>query len=111
MIATLTTGGTSLNLQDTSGKRPRFVYILPTYHMGRIHQACFRVFRQGQKSLGEAYIFYPREGEVIERIINNLKEKSQVMIKGLSKVDHSDLPGYYPKYIEQDSDDEFDDEY
>jgi len=100
LIATLTTGGTSLNLHDTTGKRPRFVYITPTYRMGKIHQACFRVFRQGQKSLGEAYIFYPREGEIIERIMINLKEKSQVMKKGLVKLDYDDLPGYYPKYIE-----------
>ncbi len=110
-IMTGTSGGLSLNLQDKQGGRRRYMLISPNYNMTNIHQITGRIFRQGQKSLGAAFVFYPKVGNLLAKILATLAMKSETVKKTLKDLMDDEIaredrdlgiifPGEYPRFID-----------
>ncbi len=101
LLMTTQTGGQSISLHDLVGNRKRKMLISPSYRMTLLHQATGRIFRMGQKSVGEAYIFYPYSSISIDKVMRALSTKSGIMSKTLKvKRNKYNFPGDYPRYIE-----------
>lgn len=104
MLITIGTGSATISLHDTIGGHKRKLLFSPSFSMIDMHQATGRIFRKEQKSVGEAYIFYPSmETEIVAKIMELLAKKSQVARRVKSKrstVSNMPLPGHYPRFYE-----------
>lgn len=104
LLMTTSSGGTSVDLHDIYGGRKRFLLISPDYNMTNVHQTTGRIFRVGNQTVGEAYIFYAKGAGLASQIINSLSAKSAFMNKTLQagKIDKEPgkLPGQYDRYVE-----------
>lgn len=101
MIMTTATAGQSISLQDKRGDRPRRMWISPNYNMSNIHQATGRVFREGQMSVADVFLFYPKVGNMMSAILNSLSRKGDMMKRTLTaENDDTIFPGRYPRFIE-----------
>jgi len=100
LIANTRVAGTGINLDDTHGQFPRFMYMIPTYNFIDLHQATGRIYRTTTRSEVTVRIVYGKEsGEKEKRILDALQRKSKVTrgVVGDSTVLY---PGDYPVYIE-----------
>lgn len=73
LVATLQTGGESIDLHDTSinGKFPRYILIPPTYSTKPMVQATGRVFRDGVTSKPTIKIIYTTSMNALDNIEND----------------------------------------
>lgn len=110
------TGAFGISLHDIDTRstpdprtwRKRWMVISPSYYMTAIHQAIGRIFRTGQRSVGECYIYYPNiaydpeeQPVLLDRILESLNRKSKITSqaiffrnRGLIK-----FPGDHPRYV------------
>ena len=102
LIMTSKTGGESISLHDIDPdvSRPRYMFIAPGYNCSLIHQTTGRPFREGQTSIGRAFIFHPRNVSIPLNIFNTLKAKTIVTGTTYTENQNIALPGQYPIYVE-----------
>lgn len=74
ILSQIQAGGTGLNLHDTTGDRPRVVYLSPTYDARTMIQATGRAPRAGSKSATVQYIVCAK-GTFEEKVYKNMKQK------------------------------------
>ena len=79
LIGNPLTGGLSVDLHDTTGKYPRYMFIMPGYRINELHQATGRTYRDG--TVGTAYMrfFYGLTGIRENNILSALSRKGEVM--------------------------------
>ena len=77
LISNTKVGGTGVDLHDTHGMYPRFIFLLPNFNMIDIHQACGRTYRIGTKSDSFIRIIYTDENE--QRLIESIQKKSKIL--------------------------------
>ncbi len=64
LIANTQVGGVGLNLDDTNGNWPRYMFIIPTYHFINVNQATRRATRATSRSAAVIYLVYGRDENV-----------------------------------------------
>ena len=100
LIANTRVAGTGINLDDTYGQFPRFMFMIPTYNFIDLHQATGRIYRTTTRSEVTVRIVYGKgSGEKEQRILDALQRKSKVT-RGVVGDDTVLYPGDYPIYIE-----------
>jgi hypothetical protein len=104
LISNIQCGGQGINLHDTSqgGKCPRIEFILPTYKLLSLYQACGRVVRRGMTSTGTVRIVYSSEYP-LDNVFDAIARKSNVLMdinqRGAGGTRRL-YPGEFEKYIE-----------
>jgi Helicase conserved C-terminal domain len=88
LISTVSAGGTSINLHDTEGTRPRHVLMCPTYSAPDMVQALGRAHRLGSKSPTQQQICFVA-GTTEEYVYRRVKQK----IHNISQLTNNDLLG------------------
>lgn len=78
-LATIGTGCEGINLHDTIGNEPRFMYILPNYRAGQIHQASHRIYREGTKSEATITLVFGPSDAPEKSILSALSRKGGVL--------------------------------
>lgn len=102
LLGHLKVAGTGVNLHDTHGNRPRRMYVIPTYELLDLHQACYRILREGSKSPAFVRFIYGKTDAQELPILNAIARKSQVL-KPLVPQQVQDkvlFPGDYENEIE-----------
>jgi hypothetical protein len=74
-------GGLAVNLHDTTGLFPRFMYIMPGYRINELHQATGRIARLGLIGKATIRFFYGLCGVRENNILNALARKGETMQK------------------------------
>lgn len=93
----LRVGGTGLNLQDVHGRRPRYLFMNPTYFFLDMCQAAGRTYRVGAKSDSELRVIHNKDVNIAQ-IISNIRQKSKVGKDTLALASlHAVLPSEYPE--------------
>ena len=102
LIGNTKVGGIGIDLHDTNGGFPRTMFIVPTFAIMDLHQACGRVYRQGTVSDSTIRFIYTKCKEL--NVINALARKTEVL-KNVATDEKSDVkfPGEY--LIENESSD------
>ena len=72
-------GSESINLDDTHGNFPRYVFSCPNHYIKRSHQMTRRFYRFNTKSSPHIYFVYNKESQNETSILNNLAKKSIIM--------------------------------
>jgi len=119
-------GSTGIDLDDTDGRFPRKMYIVPTYNLIDIHQSTGRVDRATTKSIASIKLVYGQIGSsaipvqtlrrsnlpvnnsprsptiqnLEQSIFDALARKSAVVESVLYSSDKVIFPGEYPTYVE-----------
>jgi SNF2 family DNA or RNA helicase len=88
LIATVASGGTSVNLHDTSGDRSRHVLMCPTYSAPDFKQALGRAHRMGSKSPTQQEILFA-VNTVEEHVYKAVRQK----LSNLKSLTNNDLEG------------------
>jgi superfamily II DNA or RNA helicase len=88
LIATVASGGTSVNLHDTSGDKPRHVLMCPTYSAPDFKQALGRAHRMGSKSPTQQEILFATN-TVEEHVYKAVRQK----LSNLKSLTNNDLAG------------------
>lgn len=83
LISNTKVGGTGIDLHDTHGNIPRFMFLLPNFNMIDIHQACGRIYRIGTKSDAFIRLVYTDQNE--QRIIESIQKKTIVLKEATDK--------------------------
>lgn len=105
IVATLPTGGVSVDLHDTSpkGSFPRLMIIPPSVMVKDVVQAAGRVFRDGVTSKPTVRIIYciDEEGKVCpeDKFYTNISDKSNTIKRYHAVGQTSTLPCDYQNYI------------
>lgn len=74
-------GGLAVNLHDTTGLFPRFMFIMPGYRINELHQATGRTARNGLIGKATIRFFYGLCGARENNILNALARKGETMQK------------------------------
>lgn len=88
--------GVGIDLDDTDGHYPRYVYIVPSYRMDEIQQTAGRVYRVMTKSQPHTRVIYGHGYRAEAAILRNLSAKSRVVREITGSDDISLFPGEYP---------------
>jgi hypothetical protein len=89
-------GGIGIDLHDTDGRYPRFMFISPSYKMINIVQAADRIYRTGSKSDATVRVFYGSGKDTIEMNILNALARKSIVTKGvLDKNNNTVFPSDY----------------
>ncbi len=104
LIATLRTGGESIDLHDTSehGEYPRLLLIPPCFYTIDMAQAAGRVFRDSVTSKSNIYIVYAatkKDGNLEMRFYNGIRTKTNTIKDYHAVGQKSTLPCDYLEYI------------
>lgn len=80
LVANPVVGGMSINLHDTTGLYPRYMYIMPGFLVNELHQATGRIYRVGYKGKAIVRFFYIKGYDGREtRIMDAMARKGAVL--------------------------------
>ena len=104
LIMNTIVGGHGINLHDTTGNHPRYLFQSPDYKLLNIAQATGRIYRDGTLSDATVRMFYgagPGAQEL--SVIDALSRKSEVARGTVTGPAQNALvlPGEYPEYHEE----------
>lgn len=99
IVSSSKVGGIGIDLDDKTGKHPRFMYILPSYFFTDQYQATGRIHREGTMSDAVIYFIYSRAFPYETGILNSMAVKSGVL-KAMIKEPDAKLPGEYGELLE-----------
>lgn len=94
IISNPSVGGIGINLDDTDGRFPRYVYLAPSYKFIDILRAIGRVQRASTKSKPYARLVYSGDGE--RKILRSISEKSNTT-KSSRYQEGWNMPSDYPE--------------
>lgn len=96
-------GGLSVNLHDTTGRFPRFMYIMPSYRINELHQATGRIARLGLVGKATIRFFYglTRERDTRERSILNAMARKGAVLKRVHIEQGAKFPNEYENEYEE----------
>jgi hypothetical protein len=116
LVSNISVGGVGISLHDTAvrpqDRRPRIMYISPTYNIQHVFQATGRIVRHGMTSPATIRIFYGHPGNLstddkiafnnVFRIFDILARKSETTWKILDETSISQLrmPSNYDMVVE-----------
>ena len=109
MIANLHIGSEGISLDDTIGNEPRYVFVIPNYHLLRCHQASNRTTRVETKSDVVVRFVYGQGDAAIElSILTALFKKSNTVKETVKSQVESGVifPGDYPSEVEGEMDEQ-----
>jgi sRNA-binding regulator protein Hfq len=101
LIANTDVGGTSIDLHDTTGLYPRYVFLMPEYKIRNMFQAISRVFRRGTKGNAVARMVYGKTGKLETSMLNAIARKGDIL-KQVHAEQGGIFPNDYPDEIEQE---------
>lgn len=104
LVANMKVGGVGINLHDTRGNKPRFMFASPNYMAIDMHQATGRVHREGTLTKPIIRFVYGLVGVEETSILNALARKKTVMERILDDQVKSGIvfPGAYENEQEID---------
>jgi hypothetical protein len=97
LVANIDVGGASVNLQDTTGRFPRFSFIMPTLKVRTLFQAANRTYRRGLKGKASVRIVYGKSGKRETEMMTAIVSKGRVL-----KNIHSEQGGKFPNEYEEE---------
>jgi hypothetical protein len=103
LIANTRVAGTGINLDDTHGDFPRYMFMIPTYNFIDLHQATGRIYRATTKSKVTIRLVYGKEDgaeRCLEHIILAALARKSEVTRGAVKDSSVIYPGEYPIYWE-----------
>lgn len=103
LIANTRVAGTGINLDDTTGAWPRFMFMIPTYNFIDLHQATGRIHRVTTKSPVTIRLVYGKEddNQCLEHAILTSLQRKSATTRGAVMDQSIIYPGEYPIYIEE----------
>lgn len=102
IIANPKAGGIGISLDDRSGNRPRFLYMIPSYNFIEMEQATGRIVRGTTKSKATIRFIYSKSFTLETSILGAISRKSEIVKSMLYDSENVIFPGDYPSYIEED---------
>ena len=93
-------GGVGLSLDDTHGNRPRYIFIIPTYHLIDSTQAMGRIQRMSSASDGTVFFVYSKEQTQETKILDALSRKENTVREVIGGESTIVMPGKLEKYVE-----------
>lgn len=103
LIFNMAVGCEGINLHDTSGEYPRYVFAAPSYFILRMHQMTRRFYRVGTKSDTEICFVYGNCDFNEVSLINSLSKKTLIMKNTLLQQVKEGIkfPADYDKFVEK----------
>jgi hypothetical protein len=98
LITNISTTNECIDLDDQYGGFQRDMFISPSYHLIRQHQASKRIFRSMTMSDAYVYYFYAKCCRHEVSLLKRVKEKSNIVKDNLDY--KADMPGDYLTYDE-----------
>lgn len=95
-----------LNLDDIYGDFPRYVFVMPSYYVKRMHQITRRFYRLTTKSSPQINFMYCKSFPNEISLLNVLCQKSNIMMETLKEHTQNDIkfPSQYDTYVEDAED-------
>lgn len=101
LIVNPTVGGMGIDLDDTHGGFPRWLFVMPSFRSLEIMQMLGRIYRSLTKSEPHSRLIYVLTYDEENRILSNLAKKSKILKEILDDCNEEMLfPGEYPKFKE-----------
>ena len=102
LISNAKVGGIGISLDDRSGTKPRFMFMIPTYNFIDLHQATGRIHRGTTKSNATIRFIYSKafRGEV--SILKAIAKKTEITKSILYNSNNIVFPGDYDSHIENE---------
>lgn len=99
LLSNLVVGSLGIDLDDTEGNFPRYVFISPNFNSMAIHQATHRFYRTNTKSTPHIRIVYIQNEKREDIILNILDNKKTVLKETLQQQLNVIFPGEYEEEI------------
>ena len=100
IISNAKVGGIGISLDDRSGTKPRFMFMVPTYNFIDLHQSSGRIYRGTTKSDATVRFVYSKAFRGETSILHAISRKTEITKSMLYDEANILFPGDYDLYIE-----------
>lgn len=100
LISNAKVGGIGISLDDRSGTKPRFMFMVPSYNFIDLHQCTGRCHRGTTKSDATIRFIFSKQFQGETSILNAIARKTEVAKSMLYDARDALFPGDYDMYIE-----------